>query len=75
MRTSHRNAIHKTFDDVKDRIKQLVKRENHRKKTDEAIDKLKERYKVVLHEENLKDVVIDLSGGFGSSKKRLLPKH
>jgi peptidyl-prolyl cis-trans isomerase C len=63
MRTGHRQKMDLTFDDAKDRLTLLVKREQRKDAVEAAIDGLKERFPVDLREENLKDVVIDLSGG------------
>ncbi|MBW2276373.1 MAG: peptidyl-prolyl cis-trans isomerase [Deltaproteobacteria bacterium] len=63
MRTGHREKMDLTFDDAKERLVLLVKREERKNKVEGSIDALKEKFPVVLHEENLKDVVIDLSGG------------
>jgi parvulin-like peptidyl-prolyl isomerase len=63
MRTGHREKMDLTFEDSKDRLTLLVKREERKNKVEAAIDALKERFPVELQEENLKDVVIDLSAG------------
>lgn len=75
MRTGHRKAMNLSFEDAKDRLKQLVKRESHKEKTDKAIDALMEKYKVTLFEENLKDVVIDLSSGPHETAKSIVPPN
>ena len=62
MRTGHRDKMDLSFEDSKDRLKVLVKRELRKKQIEDAIDALKERFKVEIFEENLKHVVIDLSG-------------
>jgi len=63
MRTGHRKAMELSFEEAKDRLGLLVKREDRKNRTEAAIDALKDRFDVTLHEENLKEVVIDLSGG------------
>jgi len=63
MRTGHRDAMNLSFEDAKERLALLVKRENRKNAVENAIDALKKRFEVTLHEENLKDVVIDLTGG------------
>jgi len=63
MRTGHREKMDLSFEDAKDRLVLLVKREERKNKVEAAIDALKDEFPVELHEENLKDVVIDLSGG------------
>jgi peptidyl-prolyl cis-trans isomerase C len=63
MRTGHRDKMDLSFEDSKDRLKVLVKREMRKNQIENAIDALKEKFKVEIFEENLKHVVIDLSGG------------
>jgi parvulin-like peptidyl-prolyl isomerase len=67
MRTGHRKKMDVAFEEAKDRLTVLVKRELRRDTIEADIEKLKERYPTKVSEENLKHVVIDLSG---SSKKR-----
>jgi len=77
MRTGYRKKMKLSFEDARDRIALLVKRETRKNKTEAAIDALTQKYKVTLHEENLKDVVIDLSGGppkHGLNKLNRIPK-
>lgn len=77
MRTGHREKMDLSFEDSKDRLVLLVKREERKNKVEAAIDALKDKFPVVLHEENLKDVVIDLSGGppEPNAKGGLTPKE
>jgi peptidyl-prolyl cis-trans isomerase C len=77
MRTGHREKMDLSFEDAKDRLVLLVKREERKNKVEAAIDALKEKFPVELHEENLKDVVIDLSGGppEPNAKGGLTPKE
>ena len=63
MRTGHRDKMDLSFEEARDRLVMLVKREQRKEAVEAAIDALKERFPVKLHEEHLKDVVIDLSGG------------
>jgi peptidyl-prolyl cis-trans isomerase C len=63
MRTGRRDALNLSFEDARDRLALLVKREQRKEAVEAEIEKLEERFPVELHEENLKDVVIDLSGG------------
>jgi peptidyl-prolyl cis-trans isomerase C len=77
MRTGHRQKMDMSFDDAKDRLTLLVKRDQRKNKVEAAIDALKNEFPVTLHEENLKDVVIDLSGGppEPNAKGGLTPKE
>jgi parvulin-like peptidyl-prolyl isomerase len=77
MRTGHRDKMDLSFEDSKDRLVLLVKREERKNKVEAAIDALKEKFPVELHEENLKEVVIDLSGGppEPNAKGGLTPKE
>ncbi len=63
MRTGHRKKMSLSFEEAKDRLILLVKREMRKNSVEAGIDALKKEFEVELHEENLKDVVIDLSGG------------
>lgn len=63
MRTGHREKMNLSFEDAKDRLSVLVKREERKNAIEAAIDALERRYPIAMHEENLKDVVIDLSDG------------
>ncbi|MCK9462338.1 MAG: peptidyl-prolyl cis-trans isomerase [Proteobacteria bacterium] len=63
MRTGHREKMSMTFEEAKERLTMLVQRDDRKNAIDAAIDALEKKYPVTLHEENLKDVVIDLSGG------------
>jgi len=63
MRTGHRDRMSLSFEDAKERLALLVRREKRKGDVEAAIDALEDRFEVTLHEENLKDVVIDLSGG------------
>jgi peptidyl-prolyl cis-trans isomerase C len=67
MRTGHRKKMDVPFEEAKERLAVLVKREMRRDTIEADIEKLKERYQTTVSEENLKHVVIDLTG---SSKKR-----
>jgi peptidyl-prolyl cis-trans isomerase C len=62
MRTGHRKKMDVSFEEAKDRLAVLVKREMRRDTIESDIEKLKERYPTTISEENLKHVVIDLSG-------------
>ncbi len=63
MRTGHRKEMSLSFEEAEDRLTLLVKREMRKNSVKAGIDALKKEFEVELHEENLKDVVIDLSGG------------
>jgi len=63
MRTGHRDKMDLSFEDSKDRLVVLVRREQRKQQVEDAIASLKERFPVEIHEENLKHVVIDLSVG------------
>jgi len=63
MRTGHRDKMSLTFEQAKDRLVVLVKREARKNAIEAAIDALEQRFPIEMHEENLKDVVIDLSNG------------
>jgi peptidyl-prolyl cis-trans isomerase C len=63
MRTGHREEMDISFEKAERRLTTLVGREKRKEKIGEAIDALKERFEVQVIEENLKYVVIDLSGG------------
>ena len=63
MRTGHREKMSLSFEEAQDRLTLLVKRETRKDSVEAGIDALKKEFAVKLHEENLKDVVIDLSGG------------
>ena len=66
MRTGHRKKMDVAFEDAKDRLSVLVKREMRRETVESGIEKLKEQFKTSVSEENLKHVVIDLSDKTGS---------
>ena len=61
MRTGHRKKMDFSFEESKDRLTILVKREMRKKTVEEKMEKLKERYPVDVSEENLKHVVIELA--------------
>ncbi len=61
MRTGYRAKLDISFEDSKDRLEVLVKRDMKQKRVEEEIEKLKEKLSVTITEENLKHVVIDLS--------------
>jgi len=63
MRTGHRDKMDLSFDRAKDRLVALVRRADRKQKIEDAINALRDRYKVEVSEENLKYVVIDLTGG------------
>ena len=63
MRTGSRDKMNLSFEDARDRLELIVKRDQRRKKIEDAIEELKNRFKVEVFEENLKYVVIDLSDG------------
>jgi peptidyl-prolyl cis-trans isomerase C len=63
MRTGHRDKMNLSFEDAKDRLSVLVKRDARKSAIEAAIDGLEKRFPITMHEENLKDVVIDLSEG------------
>ena len=63
MRTGHRDKMSMSFEEAKERLVMLVQREDRKTAIETAITALEKRFPVALHEENLKDVVIDLSGG------------
>ena len=63
MRTGHRDKMSMTFEEAKERLTMLVQREERKNAIEAAIGALEKTYPITLHEENLKDVVIDLSGG------------
>jgi len=63
MRTGHRDKMSMSFEEAKERLSMLVQRDERKNAIEAAIDALEKTYPVTLHEENLKDVVIDLSGG------------
>ena len=65
MRTGHRKKMDISFDESKDRLTILVKREMRKDTIEKDIEKLKEKYPTSISEENLKHVVIDLSGSAG----------
>ncbi|MCP4195867.1 MAG: hypothetical protein GY762_01850 [Proteobacteria bacterium] len=70
MRTGHREKMDISFEKAKSRLTTLVGREKRKEKIREAIDALKERFEVHVVEENLKYVVIDLSGGPVKSNRK-----
>jgi peptidyl-prolyl cis-trans isomerase C len=61
MRTGHREKMSLSFEDAKERLVALVKREERRTRIEEQIKALEQRFPVQSFEENLKHVVIDLS--------------
>jgi peptidyl-prolyl cis-trans isomerase C len=63
MRTGHREKMSMSFEEAKERLTMLVQREERKNAIEAAINALEKTYPITLHEENLKDVVIDLSGG------------
>jgi peptidyl-prolyl cis-trans isomerase C len=63
MRTGHRQKMDISFEKARSRMTTLVGREKRKQQIGEAIDALEERFEVQVFEENLKYVVIDLSGG------------
>ncbi|MCP4677326.1 MAG: hypothetical protein GY854_17795 [Deltaproteobacteria bacterium] len=63
MRTGHRDPMDLSFEEAKDRLSVLVKRETRKTKIEDAINSLKDRFNVEVFEENLNYVVIDLSVG------------
>jgi peptidyl-prolyl cis-trans isomerase C len=81
MRTGHRDRMDLSFEDARDRIAILVRRETRKNSVQEAIDNLKNNFSVEIKEENLKYVVIDLSPGGsehdgpGSAKRKKSPKR
>jgi peptidyl-prolyl cis-trans isomerase C len=80
MRTGHRDKMSLSFEDAKDRLSVLVRREARKNAIEAAIDALEQRFPIEMHEENLKDVVIDLSGGptqgaAGSLEGALAPQN
>ncbi len=70
MRTGHRKKMDVSFEEAKDRLAVLVKREMRRETIEENIEKLKEKYSTTIYEENLKNVVIDISGNTGTRDKK-----
>lgn len=67
MRTGHRDKMSMTFEEAKERLGMLVQREQRKEAIEAKIGALEKAYPITLHEENLKDVVIDLSGGPANS--------
>ncbi|HUT76466.1 MAG TPA: peptidyl-prolyl cis-trans isomerase [Polyangia bacterium] len=63
MRTGYRDKMDLGFEETRDRLVMLVQREQRKDSVEKAIDNLQQRFKIELQEENLKDVVIDLTGG------------
>ncbi len=63
MRTGHRDKMDLSFEDAKERLTVLVRREKRKDAIENAIDGLKKKFPVEAFEENLKYVVIDLSVG------------
>jgi peptidyl-prolyl cis-trans isomerase C len=63
MRTGYRDKMDLAFEDTRDRLVMLVQREQRKDSVEKAIDDLQQRFKIDLQEENLKEVVIDLTGG------------
>jgi parvulin-like peptidyl-prolyl isomerase len=63
MRTGYRDKMDLGFEETRDRLVMLVQREQRKDDVEKAIDDLQQRFKIELQEENLKDVVIDLTGG------------
>lgn len=61
MRTGHRDRMDLKFEDAKERLVALVKREERRTTIEGQIKALEQRFPVESFEENLKFVVIDLS--------------
>ncbi len=61
MRTGYRAKLDIPFEEAKDRLDVLVRRDLRQKTVEDGIEKLKERFLVNITEENLKHVVIDLS--------------
>ncbi len=68
MLTGQRKKIDFSFEDSRERLKVLVKREKRKEAIESSIEKLKERYPVEIYEENLKYVVIELAGDTPSKK-------
>ncbi|MBN2804234.1 MAG: peptidyl-prolyl cis-trans isomerase, partial [Deltaproteobacteria bacterium] len=62
MRTGHRDASTTTLESSKMNIERIILKEKKKDEIDSAIKILEKKYKVTLYEENLKHVVIDLSG-------------
>jgi parvulin-like peptidyl-prolyl isomerase len=62
MRTGHRAATNTSLEDSRERITRLMLRESRQKQMADALEALTKKYNVTLYEENLKHVVIDLSG-------------
>ncbi len=84
MRTGHRDAMDLSFEQARDRLVVLVRREMRKTQIEDQINALKERFKVEISEENLKHVVIDLSvgppepdakGGLTKKERRAKKKH
>jgi peptidyl-prolyl cis-trans isomerase C len=63
MRTGHREAMDLSFEEARERLAVLVRREMRKQGIEDAIEGLKQRFEVEVMEENLKHVVIDLSMG------------
>ncbi len=63
MRTGHRDKMDISFEKARNRLATLVGREQRKEQIGETIEALKEKFGVHVIEENLKYVVIDLSGG------------
>jgi len=63
MRTGWRDRLDLGFEGIRDRLVMLVQREQRKDSVEKAIDDLEKRFRIELKEENLKDVVIDLTGG------------
>lgn len=70
MRTGYRSKLDIPFEESKDRLEVLVRRDLRKDTVEAGIEKLKQQFPVEVVEENLKHVVIDLSedttGGTGS---------
>jgi peptidyl-prolyl cis-trans isomerase C len=63
MRTGWREKMDLGFEQTRDRLVPLVQREQRKEAVEKAIDELQQRFAIELREENLKEVVIDLTGG------------
>jgi hypothetical protein len=63
MRTGWRDKMDLSFESTRDRLVMLVQRDQRKDAVEKAIDDLRQRFKIEMQEENLKDVVIDLTGG------------
>lgn len=69
MLTGQRKKVDFSFEDSRERLKVLVKRDKRKEAIESSIEKLKERFPVEVYEENLKYVVIELTGDTPSSEK------